>query len=71
MAHASVLMSYLYKGMYNTEYRYSKIILSTVNKIINEWKHYNFFTMGLSTVNNAEAYKSVLSEVDNMVKVSI
>ena len=45
--------------MYNTEDGFSEIKLSTVNKIMNEWKHYKSFTANLSIANSAEDYKNL------------
>ena len=45
--------------MYNTEDSHSEIRLITVNKIINEWKHYKDFRGDVSKVNSVEDYKNL------------
>ena len=71
MAHAPVVMSYLYKRdgncllcavsycMYNTEDRHCKIRLSTVMKIISEWEYYKVLSWTHQWY-GAEDYKNLL-----------
>ena len=59
--HTNCLVRAVSFYMYNTEDWFYEIRLSTMNKIINEWKYYKDIMVDLSMVNSAEDYKNFLS----------
>ena len=56
--------------MYNIKDRYSEIRISTVNKIVNEWKYYEDFIVDLSMTVSSEDYKNLPSRDGKYGEVS-
>ena len=57
--------------MYNTKDRHSEIKLSTVNKVINEWKYHKGFYWGICQWSIALKITKIFSpEMGNMVNIS-